>query len=355
MIPARRNGVPARSDSPGPDIRAGYRDFAGFRTRVLEVGPGTSGLPSASSRLVLLHGYCDSADTWRPVLGHVAAAGYSAIAVDLPGFGEADPLRPGAMLPQLDTFAAALIAEQAAFGDIVLAGNSLGGTMGLRAAADPAVTVSGIVSIAAPGFEDSWLVRTVTRDSLALRLWTSLPMPIPSFVVRAIAEQVVPRMLYADAHAAEAEHVRRFVELFPDYRSATTRLHEARRLVAELADAYELERVRSPLLVVACGKDRLVTAAAGRYLHERVPHSRLLMRPDWGHCPQLDDPAAVAHVLTCFAERVARGTAADAPAHLAPRQRLPRQAGGGHDAAPRPAGGPATRSGPPRVLFPRSS
>ncbi|PXY27544.1 alpha/beta hydrolase [Prauserella muralis] len=315
MIAAQRQASPtAEPEVSGPEVRVGYRRFAGFRTRVLEVGPrpadaSTGGrrrrrrneAQPSSPRMVLLHGYCDSADTWRPVLAELAEAGHAAVAVDLPGFGEATPLRPGAILPQLDAFAAALVREQAALGTVVLVGNSLGGTMSLRVAQDAQQRVGGVVSIAAPGFVDSWLIRTVARYPLPLRLCASLPLPVPGFVVRTVAQQVVPRLLYADASAAEARHVRRFTEQFPDYRSATSRLEDARQLVAELAAAYQLDRISAPLLIVACGKDRLVSAASGKQLHSLVPHSRLLVREDWGHCPQLDDPPAIAELLTYFA------------------------------------------------------
>jgi pimeloyl-ACP methyl ester carboxylesterase len=288
----------------GPElVRVGYRSYAGVRTRVLEVGPRRR--TRGAQRLVLLHGYCDSADTWRPVLAELAEAGISAIAVDLPGFGSADPLRPGPMLPQLDLFVDAILEEQTKHGKVVLAGNSLGGTMSLRAGYTSRHPIAGIVSITAPGFVDSWLIRAV--GTCPLRFWASLPLPVPRFVVRSVAAYVVPRLLYADHGVAAAEHVRRFTSLFPDYRSATNRLDQARQLVEELAEAYEgLDRIQVPLLVVACGRDRLVSAAAGRRLHSLVPHSRLVVRDEWGHCPQLDDPSAMAELLGYFTAGVTR-------------------------------------------------
>jgi hypothetical protein len=72
--------------------------FNGVHTRVLSV-PG-DGVP-----IVMFHGYADSADTWRGVLTEVEAAGRRAVAVDLPGFGAADPRTDGPMLPQFDAFA----------------------------------------------------------------------------------------------------------------------------------------------------------------------------------------------------------------------------------------------------------
>ncbi|MEU6646505.1 alpha/beta hydrolase [Saccharomonospora sp. NPDC046836] len=322
MVAAQRQvlPIPAGPGVSGPDVRAGYRRYAGFRTRVLEAGPVTAdGRPKrrktvhpTAPRIVLLHGYCDSADTWRSVLAELATAGIAAIAVDLPGFGEAAALRPGAMLPQLDAFTAAVIREQAALGSVVLVGNSLGGTMSLRAAQNPALRVAGVVSISAPGFVDSWLIRTIASYPLALRVCASLP--VPGVIVRTIAQQVVPRLLYADLKTADAVHVRRFLELFPDYQSTTSRLQEARRLISELAGAYQLDRISVPLLVIACGKDRLVSAASGKQLHGLVPHSRLLVREDWGHCPQLDDPLAIAEVLGYFATGALRGQTRGAPA-----------------------------------------
>ncbi|RJQ86442.1 alpha/beta fold hydrolase [Amycolatopsis panacis] len=313
--PADRGG---RHPSDPDPIRESFRRFAGVRTRVLEVGPPVAEAPRRTRRhpegkpraprLVLLHGYCDSADTWRPVLDELAAEGIAAVAVDLPGFGDAQPLRPGPMLPQFDAFTAAVVREQAVLGPVVMAGNSLGGTLSLRASQTSRLPVAGVVSIAAPGLVDSWLVRTVGRNPLPLRLYSSLPVPVPGFLVRAVAEQVVPRILYADSRQADAGQVRRFTTLFPDYRATTHRLEQARQLVAELSDAYRLDEVRVPLLVVACGKDKLVTSASGQRLHTLVPHSRLLVREDWGHCPQLDDPPEVAELLSFFSAGVIRGT-----------------------------------------------
>src|SRR3954452_6127472 len=96
--------------------------LAGFSTRALELeGDG----PPA----VLLHGYADSADTWRRALDLLARRGRRALAVDLPGFGTATPLRRDQpVLEQLGRFARGLVDHVAAeHGPVLLCGNSLGG------------------------------------------------------------------------------------------------------------------------------------------------------------------------------------------------------------------------------------
>ena len=62
-------------------------EFAGHITRVLEIeGDG--------SPVLLLHGFGDSADTWRMVLDRLSRAGRRAMAIDLPGFGTCASIDP---------------------------------------------------------------------------------------------------------------------------------------------------------------------------------------------------------------------------------------------------------------------
>src|SRR5215218_7847742 len=152
---------------------------AGHRTRVLELegsGPG----------IVLLHGWGDSADAWRPLLGELAMCGRRAIAVDLPGFGQATRLGPGAILPQLDDFALALIHEWGGGEPVVVAGNSLGGCVALRLAeqADQ-LPLAGVVPVAPDGLTDPGWFDGVERDPV-IRALLDIPIPVPGALVRSL-------------------------------------------------------------------------------------------------------------------------------------------------------------------------
>src|SRR4051812_1508796 len=151
--------------------------IAGHSTRALEVGGGGPGI-------VLLHGWSDSADTWRPLLAQLAARGRRAIAVDLPGFGEATRLHDGAVLPQLDAFAADLVESWADKEPVVVAGTSLGGCVALRLGERPGDLRAGGRPPGAPdGLElPSWF-DPIEEDPIVRRL-LSIPVPVPGVLVR---------------------------------------------------------------------------------------------------------------------------------------------------------------------------
>jgi pimeloyl-ACP methyl ester carboxylesterase len=274
-------------------IRVTYRTYGAVRTRVLSVGAGRG------PQVLLLHGFGDSADTWRGVLAQFALRGLTAVAVDLPGFGEADDLVPGPILPQLDAFVAAVIARESRGGAMVLVGNSMGGTTAVRAAQNPALPLAGVISIAAPGFGESWLLRALDANSLPIRLYSWLP--VPSSAVRTIAATVIPQIMYARPSTADPDVIARFAALVHSDRATKALLAKGRALLSELRTAYRTSDVQCPVTVVVGAKDRLVAADSGRRLHESIPHSTLHVLDSCGHCPQLDDPILTADLIAGFA------------------------------------------------------
>ena len=241
--------------------------LAGHRTRVLElegVGPG----------IVLLHGWGDSADTWRPLLAELAACRRRAIAVDLPGFGRATQLRPGAILPQLDDFASALVQEWGAGEPVVVAGNTLGGCVALRLAENPELALAGVVPVAPAGLERPGWFDVVERDPIVRRL---LDIPIP-----------VPRALLGSEPRAAQQRV--------------VAAYASGRLLPELATApFDLAASACPVLLVWGARDRMLPHTGARVVLDALPATRVELIEGCGHSPQLEATGQLLELLLEFA------------------------------------------------------
>lgn len=271
--------------------------LAGYTTRVLELEG--DGVP-----VVFFHGYADSADTWRQCLGVLGARGRRAIAVDLPGFGAADPLRSESILPQLDAFAAAA-AEYVSGGQQVIAvGNSLGGCVALRLAERNAGKLAGVVPVAPAGLEMSRLVGLVERDPL-LRSLLSIPSPVPRSLIRATVARLYRQLAFAAPGAADPAVVAAFTSHHRDRATVAAQIATAHRLLPELREPYELSRITVPVLVVWGDRDRLVFHRGAQRILDQVPGARLQLLPGIGHCPQVEAPDRFADILLGFGEGLA--------------------------------------------------
>src|SRR5947209_8853125 len=83
---------------------------------------------------------------WREHLDWLAEAGFTAVAVDLPGFGEA-PIRPGRQAPWQDVLQTL---EELSVDHAALVGNSFGAAVALRVAAVAPGAVSRLMLVSPP-------------------------------------------------------------------------------------------------------------------------------------------------------------------------------------------------------------
>lgn len=279
-----------------PEVAESFEVYGGVRTRALAVlGEGPP--------LLLLHGYSDSADTWRALLRRLAAEGAHAVAVDLPGFGLADRLGGGQMLPQYDRFVSDLVEAHSAAGRPVLVGNSLGAVAALRTAQDEEVPIAGLVAISPAGLGHAPWVDMLVREPLLHRIVTA-PVPLPRGLVRRGAGIAFARLAVADRTRLDPDALSRFAGHFSGQAHVAWTVRNARRVMAEIESAYELERIRRPVLLVWGDRDRLIPPAGARKVLDVVSDSRLVVIDGAGHCPQLEQPDRVCDLVLDFAARV---------------------------------------------------
>jgi pimeloyl-ACP methyl ester carboxylesterase len=226
--------------------------LGGYETRVLAVeGSGPA--------FVLVHGFGDSADTWRPLLLALAARGRRALALDLPGFGEADRLGPGPIMPQLDAVTTELC-ERVVRGDphsgehgAVVVGNSLGGQVALRLAMDRDAPIGWVCAIAPAGVHTPAWVALVQHDPV-VRTLLRLPVPVrlPSRIVRPLIAGALGRLAFAEP--VESDHVRYFATHYPSVASVRELHATLQRLLPELRPPMPVHGLRVPVLTTCSAR-----------------------------------------------------------------------------------------------------
>jgi pimeloyl-ACP methyl ester carboxylesterase len=168
--------------------------------------------------------------------------------------------------------------------------------------------LAGVIPIAPAGLEMSRLLFLVERDPV-LRSLLAIPAPLPSAVLRAAVARLYLSLGFASPRRIGPEIVSTFT-WHHRHRSHVARyLDTLRRLVPELRDAFDPERISVPVLLVWGDRDRLVFhRGAGRIL-AAVPGSRLEVLQGVGHCPQVEAPERFTDLLLSFSGEAQRAVA----------------------------------------------
>lgn len=271
-------------------------ELGGARTRALEIeGDGPS--------FLLLHGFADSADTWRPLLERLGDANRRAMAIDLTGFGLASELDPGdPLLPQWDALVAAAIEVLAEENhEVILVGNSLGGCLSMRAAERADLPVSGIVPIAPAGLHMARWFPIIEGERL-IRLLRLSPLPVPEAIVREVVGRVYRSLAFHDQKLADPAIVSSFAKHIGTFDRSMGVLDVGRRLLPELESPFDLNAIDCPLLLVWGERDRMVYTDGAERVLRTVDYSDIEILPSCGHCPQVEVPDRLAELLLSFPE-----------------------------------------------------
>jgi pimeloyl-ACP methyl ester carboxylesterase len=267
----------------------------GVRTPLREAGPRTG--PEA---VVFIHGNPGSSADWEPLLRAVGARHRRALAWDAPGFGRArTPVSFGQTVEAHAAFIGrALDALGVERAHLVL--HDFGGPWGLRwAAGDPARLASAVLlgTGVLPGYRwhapaRAWrapvagelFMATTTRPGFRLLLGRGEPHGLPrSFVDR----------MYDDFD----RDTRRAVLAL--YRSVTDVSADSRRLIEALRPLHR------PALVLWGAHDAYLPVAFAERQREAFPGAEVVVLPDSGHWPYVDDPDRVAGHVTAFLDAAA--------------------------------------------------
>jgi pimeloyl-ACP methyl ester carboxylesterase len=248
--------------------RAGFERVEAAAPR----GPVTYFRAGAGPPLMLIHGANDQAGTWAKVAPGLTAH-RRVILPDLPGHGDSappdGPLEVGDLVAGLD----AVLRAESAGGPVAIAGNSLGGFLGLVLATRHPGRVSQVVLVNGAALrerhpEAAALLLPKTRDdarrAFAAIVSTSTP-PVRAFVLDDLVRRA-PGSPLSRLMAAPESSLHRY------------------------ALEGRLATLGVPVSLVWGEEDRVLTLDYARRIVAAIPGSRLTTLPRCGHLPQRECP-----------------------------------------------------------------
>jgi haloalkane dehalogenase len=244
--------------------------------------------------VLLVHGYPESSYMWHAALPALAAAGWRALAPDLPGYGDSEPGASGSWEAHVE--ALARFVEELEPGPVALVTHDWGVMIGLRWACEHPGGASALVISDGGFFSDrKWhdvanvmrtpedgerLIRAYTKDGFGAALRA---------VSRGMSEQAL-----ADYWKAFADDRRRLAQL-ELYRSG-----DFEKLVPFEGRVAALHL---PALIVWGRQDRFAGVAMAQRFHEELPGSELTILEEAGHFVWDDEPVQTSTLLVDFLRR----------------------------------------------------
>ena len=236
----------------------------------------------------LLHGIGGSKAYWHNALEVLANAGYRAVALDLPGYGESETIEPytlSGIARSLEGLMDALAPRRA-----VLLGHSMGGMVALEAWAAYPHRIAGLMlSGTSPAFgrpEGAWQQEFLRQRLGPLDQGRSMSD---------LAPRLVRAMVGSDADAAGVE---RAVAIMSAVSPQTYR--SALRALLSFDRRALLPAISVPTLVLAGELDPNAPPAVMQKMAEKIPGASYECLSRTGHLASLEQPAAFADAILRF-------------------------------------------------------
>ncbi len=258
----------------------------------------SAGDSNGNERVALLvHGYPESSYMWHDVLGALADAGWRALALDLPGYGDSEP-GTGAGSGTWERHVQALerFARELELGPVALVTHDWGVMIGLRWACDHPGSVRAL-AISDGGF-------------FADRQWHDL-----ANVLRTPeeGEQLIRSFTHEGFHGAMAAlssgmseaAIDEYWKCFADDTRRLAHLELYRSGDFEKLIPYEgrVAALGLPALILWGEEDKFAGVKMAHRFHEELPGSELVLLADAGHFVWDDQPERATRALVDFLAR----------------------------------------------------
>ncbi len=255
--------------------------------------PAFSSAGQGATAVLLLHGVGGGRSIWSDAASGtasaIAQAGYRAVAIDFPGYGDS----PG--VPALDAMVQAVLDIAAHLGAprTVLLGHSMGGMVAQEVAARVPQSVAGLVlacTSASFGKADgAWQAQFIAQRLAPLDAGLGMA---------GMADRLVPGLVSPQAPPSALRIARDIMARVPE---ATYR--RALPAIAGFDRREALAALRVPTLLLAAEHDRTAPPDVMQRMAARVPGSQYVCLSGAGHIANVEVPAAFNAAVVAFLQR----------------------------------------------------
>lgn len=232
------------------------------------------------TNLIFLHGWRSEALVWLALMEKLAKRRYNCFAPDLPGFGKSPAPRRTFSLSDYCALVEEYISICGAHQPITLICHSFGGRIGIKLAAQnkpPFARLVLIDSAGIPPHQNGYKTRAIKTLAHGFK-----------FLFKPRAMQPLRNRIY---HALGAE----------DY-IATPKLKQIFLNAIKENLTPLLSQIRIPTLILWGERDKETAIHDASLIHERIPHSKLIVFKNARHFSFLDEPEKTASAIAAFAQ-----------------------------------------------------
>lgn len=254
-------------------------EIGGNAVNYVEIGEGRP--------IVFVHGLGGCWQNWLENLPHFAAAGWRAIAMDLPGFGHSPMPDWEISMPAygrlIDRFCGELNLHST-----TLVGNSMGGFISAETALDSPEWIDHLVLVSAAGISSARLRKEPARA------WARMIDAVSPMALRLNLAGIRRPRLRQSAFDGVFRHPRQIrPELLYEVSAhaiGTTGFRDAAVSLTGYDFLDRLESISVPTLLIWGRDDRVVPASDAPGYEQRIADSELHVFDDCGHVPMMERP-----------------------------------------------------------------
>ena len=265
-------------------------------TRTAAVGSGTVSynVVGAGPVVLLLHGLFADKEQWSTLACELAAAGYRAIAPDLPGYGKSTGYGLSAYRLDLQVALLEAFAERVGLVDFALGGNSMGGTIAALYARGHPARVRSLAFLGSPLGVVPW------HPDLRAAIYRGMNPFVP---VDAAQLDVELGLLFVKPPALTDAQKRSLVAPYVEHNRHYVQVWN----IVNLYDDVLVQRTppRVPALIVWGEADRVYSVRGASLLQRRIAGSVVRTLPAAGHLLHMESAAAVAPIYVEFLKNAA--------------------------------------------------